>query len=141
MHFVSGSKSNAANPQSNINKYMKPVSFISSQSEQSSEPEQPLSVPHPQIKTITVNKLKYMNLEKPTSSATQNTISKPVQRHMKQHHQYKLIAENQYKNLILFDPGTDSYAPDQKSFQILSTSANKQKGTLKATYENVNGQS
>lgn len=142
MHFVSGNISNSANPQSNINKYMKPVQFISSQSAQSPEPVQPLSEPQPQKKPITVNKLKYMKLDDmPTTSVTHKTTSGPSHQQTKRQHQYKLIVQNQYKNLILFDPGTDTYAPDQKSFQILSTSANKQKGSVKATYENVNGQS
>lgn len=141
MHYVSGSQSNSTNPQSNINKYMKPVQFISSQPAQASETEQPISEPEPQIIPITVNKLKYMKLEKPTTSTTHKTISGPPQRQTKQQHQYKLIAQNQYNNLILFDAGSNSYASDQKSFQILTTSANKQKGVVKATYEKVNGRS
>lgn len=140
MHFVSGSKSNSANPQSNINKYMKPVQFISSQPAQSSDPEPSFTKPEPQMTPKSVKKMKYMKMEMPTSN-TNNTISEPLKRQIKQQHQHKFIVQNQYKNLILFDPGSDSCAPDQKSFQILSTSANKQKGSVKATYENVVGRS
>lgn len=119
---------------------MKPVQFISSQSSPTStNTEQPLSDPAAHVQPIIVNKSKYMKLEIPTTPSKQKqSISKPAQRQTKQQQQF--IAQNQYQNLILFDPGVDC-ALDQKSFQIISTSANKQKAVVKATFENVNGRS